>query len=394
MKRANTIFAVILLVMAWCGGCNQSSNRSDDLITVDVTANYPEKELILQDFMDVEYIALETTDEFVCQGIVFDVGKQMMIVRNQINDGNIFLFDRKGKGLRVINRWGQGPEEYTTISGITLDEDNGEIFVREIAKGILVYDLYGNFSRRIPLNEDVSFSFLQNYDRDHLICGESTFNADEKSTESQLCTIISKKDGSIVNAIRMHFEKGVNTRVSPEGGNINIVILLSAMVKAVLPYHDSWILTELSSDTIFKLLPDLSMTPFMARTPSVHTMNPELFLLPVILTDRYYFLEMLKKEAERRPGFFPRTKLIFDRQEKAIYRYTLSNNDYTTPKPIELSIGLFSNINNEIAYLQKIEAYQLIESNEKGELKGRLKEVAAELDNDSNPVIMLVKHRR
>ena len=36
------------------------NNQTNELITVDVTKNYPEKELTLQDFMDVEYIPLET----------------------------------------------------------------------------------------------------------------------------------------------------------------------------------------------------------------------------------------------------------------------------------------------------------------------------------------------
>ncbi|MDR1200737.1 MAG: 6-bladed beta-propeller, partial [Tannerellaceae bacterium] len=65
MKRINTILAIILLVvLAGCGGNKQSNG---DLIIVDVSKSYPEKELILQDFMDVEYIALETTDEFLTQ---------------------------------------------------------------------------------------------------------------------------------------------------------------------------------------------------------------------------------------------------------------------------------------------------------------------------------------
>jgi hypothetical protein len=71
---------------------------------------------MLQDFMDVEYIVLDSSDdEFLCQGLVLDIGKEIMIVRNQINDGDIFHFDRKGKGLRKINRLGQGREEYTRI---------------------------------------------------------------------------------------------------------------------------------------------------------------------------------------------------------------------------------------------------------------------------------------
>ena len=51
-------------------------------------------------------------------------------------------------------------------------------------------------------------------------------------------------------------------------------------------------------------------------------------------------------------------------------------------------------INNEIAFWRKIETYSLIEYNEKGELKGKLKEIADNLDEDSNPVIMLVKYKK
>jgi len=53
MKKVNSIFMIILLaIMAGCRGENKQS--SNDYITVDVTRSYPKKELILQDFMDVD----------------------------------------------------------------------------------------------------------------------------------------------------------------------------------------------------------------------------------------------------------------------------------------------------------------------------------------------------
>jgi len=116
MKRENIIFVVILLVvLAGCRGIKQST---DDLITIDVSKSYPKKELLLQDFMDVEYIPLETNDDFLNQGFVLAIGKNHIIVRNQIRDGEIFVYDRSGKVIRKINRMGQGGEEYTNISGI------------------------------------------------------------------------------------------------------------------------------------------------------------------------------------------------------------------------------------------------------------------------------------
>lgn len=166
MKQINGILAVILLVIL--AGCEGNKQSNDDLIIVDVSKSYPQKELILQDFMDVEYIALETTDEFLTQGLVQDIGKKFLLVTNRNNDGDILIFDRKtGKGLRKINRQGQGAEEYTRINEIILDESNGEIFVKSLGNKILVYDLHGSFKRCLNLGREVSSVF--DYDKYNLL---------------------------------------------------------------------------------------------------------------------------------------------------------------------------------------------------------------------------------
>jgi hypothetical protein len=132
MKRVNTIFAIILLlaVAAEIRGQRQAGN--DDFITVDVTGSYPKKKLILQDFMDVEYIVLETNDDFINQGIVLAVGKEIILVKNRINDGDIFIYDRTGKAIRKINRKGQGGEEYLYLNEVVIDENNNEIFINHM----------------------------------------------------------------------------------------------------------------------------------------------------------------------------------------------------------------------------------------------------------------------
>ena len=106
MKNLILIEIIILLVMTGCGG-NSSTNS---LVTVDVTKRSysPKKELVLQDFMDVEYIPLETNDEFINQGKVQAVGEKYIIVTNNCRDGDIFVYDRNGKAIRKINRKGQG----------------------------------------------------------------------------------------------------------------------------------------------------------------------------------------------------------------------------------------------------------------------------------------------
>ena len=71
MKKRTAIGVVVLSVLVGIGivGCQQSE-ISESLVTIDVKADYPEKELTLQNFMEVEYIPLETNDEFITQGSV------------------------------------------------------------------------------------------------------------------------------------------------------------------------------------------------------------------------------------------------------------------------------------------------------------------------------------
>ena len=129
----------------------------------------------------------------------------------------------------------------------------------------------------------------------------------------------------------------------------------------------------------------------MARSPSVHSTNPEILFLPILLTDRYFFLETFKKEIERVPGFFRKQKLAYDTQENTMYNYTIINGDYSTKKTVDFSAF---NSNETIAFWQKLESHELVELNKKGELKGALKEIAAKLNEEDNPVIMLVKHKK
>ena len=385
---------IIIFVMASCKDGHKSGSESGMFITVDVTKNYPQKELILQDFMDVEYIALETTDEFLCQGIVLDVGKEIILVRNQIDDGDIFVYDRTGKGLRKINRRGQSSEEYTMYDShrVVLDEENSEIFIDDWSK-ILVYDMSGNYLRYLPKKDGIN---MLNFDKENLICQDLTYYIDKKSTESLPFATISKKDGSIIRETRIHFKQVVNTNIKIPI-NQEYIMDIDHDFNTFIPFYDKWILMDPSSDTIYTLLPDYSMTPFVVRKPTIYSMNPEVYLCPGLLTDRYFFMETLKNEYVHRfytPGTlepFPIIKLMYDSQELKIYKYTIYNDDYTIKKTVSFSTSIK---NKEIPLWQKIESYELVESYKKGELKGKLKELAATLTEEDNPIIMLIKYKK
>jgi hypothetical protein len=386
MKSIIPIFVATLFIIAGCGGCKQSGAQSDDFITVDVTASYPKKELILQDFMDVEYIPLETTDDFITQGFVKAIGKELVLAGNYTDDGDIYIFDRTGKALRKINRKGQGGEEYSQTTEIILDEDNHEMFVKDYpARKILVYDLHGNFKRSFKFTDAGYYLFTFNYDRDHLICYNSHLPVDD---ERSCHLIISKQDGSIIRKIPLPFKEIKTPIVIMEKEDVHI----TPSFYLTIPRHGKWLLMSTSSDTVYSYLPEGNIIPFIARTPSIHSMEPEVFLFPGAITDRYYFMQTMKKEFDfARMKGFPTTDLVYDRQEKAIYIYTVYNDDYSNKKQIYMNT---EPVDGEIVTWQPLEAHQLVEAREKGQLKGRLKEIAATLDEEDNPVIMLIKHKK
>ncbi|MDR2679260.1 MAG: 6-bladed beta-propeller, partial [Tannerella sp.] len=310
-------------------------------------------------------------------------------VRNRNDDGDIFVYDRTGKALRKINRKGQGGEEYVNILNITLDEDNEEMFVNDIyAKKIIVYDLYGNFKRSFKHKEgsgSVFYTDIFNYDGDNLIC------YDEYNEEIAF-VLVSKQDGSITKEIKIPFKEKIFLRQQLRDGEMTYTIS-PGPYRTISPFNGNWILSELSSDTVYTFLPDYSLRPFIVRTPSIQSMDPGVFMILRLFSDRYYFMETIKNvyNFDTKEGF-PKTYFIYDRQENAFSRYIVYNGDFSTKKEIYM-VG-FRPVNHEIESWYLLQAHQLVESYGKGELKGRLKEIAAELDEESNPVIMLVKHKK
>ena len=388
MKRFIFTGIIILFVMAGCGGDHSST---DGLITVDVNDSYStKKELVLQDFMDVEYIPLETNDEFINRACVQAVGEKYIIVTNFYDDGNIFVYGRNGKAIRKINRKGQGGEEYVSMRSVSLDEENEEIFVNDFhAKKIRVYDLEGNFKRSLNQRSEKSSFYVEmlDYDKDNLICYDK-FNFEVPFL------LVSKQDGSITKEITVPYkekqlfhiverlyDKGETRAAGPGPYN------------SIIPFNGNWILFEASADTVYTLMPDYSLRPLIARTPPIHTMDPGVFVVLRLISDRYYFMETVKNVWDfGNDSGFPRTFFMYDRQDKSFYEYTVYNGDYSTSK--EFYMNDLRHVNQEIESWRRIEAYQLVEANEKGELKGQLKEIAATLDEEANPVIMLIKHKK
>lgn len=382
MKVLSLILFLSLLV-----ACTGNRQLSEEIISVDITESYPLKKIFLQDFMDVEYVPLETNNDFVNQGIVRAVSEKLLVVTNKKSgDGNIFVYDRNGKALRIINRRGQGGEEYNSISSIVLDENRNELFVCDsYSHAILIYDLDGNFKRRLATDKDKIFYNVYGFDREHLIA----YDAFNENTTADLHTgqsfmLISKQDGHIAKEIYIPFKekKSIVTRFTDEGGMT--YAFQPNNFYPIVPYMDDYVLLEASADTLYRYSSTSTVEPFIVRTPSIQTMNPEGFLFPLMLTERYCFMETFVKGS----GY---QDVVYDKHEKACFQYQVHNNDYTKDEEVSFK---YRPLSREIPSCQSLDAQKLVTDYQKGCLKGRLKEIASKLDEDDNPVIMLIKHKK
>lgn len=386
MRRVEIIMSLFLMMGLL--GCVEKEEKTN-VITVDVTTTYPKKELVLQDLMDVEYIPLETNDEFITQGSVMAIGEKYILVKNWSHDGNIFVFDRKtGKGIRKINRKGQGDGEYSFINGIILDEDNNEMFVNcASTKKIYVYDLSGNFKRDFKHVEGGEYLEVFNYDKDNLICYDMSLYYKEgqpREENRSYHLIISKQDGSVTQKIYIPFDV-IKTPVVQKGGAVAMT-----SIRSIIPYRKEWLLVETSSDTVYNYVPEKNqLNPFLIKSP---TRDLEILLTMGVVTDRYCFMHTVKKDFDFTTGRgFLITDLMYDKQENAVFEANVLNGDFVEKQNVDMLSDPMNG--DEIVAIQPLAANKIVDAYKNDGLKGKLKEIAAGLDEESNPVIMLVKNR-
>ena len=382
------VCSLALLLLAGCGG-NPSASE-EQLITVDVTKRYPTKEFLLQDLFDIEYVPLETTDEFVTKSWVMDISEN--IILTIINtSGDILLFDRKtGKGLAKFNHKGDGPDEYLFPYNVIIDEENRQLFVNDGRKAtIRVYDMEGNPIRSFKNKDKATTTRIYNYDQEYLLC-EDTYTRDSAVEDDPTNTyfLLSKHDGSFRD---IHIPYAERRSTFLEKKVDDITYGASPTNSGIVPYSKGWLLMEPSADTVYALQEDFSLKPYLVRTPSVQGMDPVVFLFPSVQTDRYCFMQSVEQiwDFEKKTGL-PSKDLVYDQQDGRVYECIFYNADFEDGD-VSMPKEYFD---QEIAFYVPLNPFDLIEANAAGKLSGRLAEIASTLHEEDNPVIMIAKYKK
>ena len=380
MKKLYTITLLLASMLLSCGGGKgeaQKQKVSDELWTFDVTKEYPTKEIYIQDIADVDYIPLETNDSILWRGREVLYLDDDYIVGANRNNG-VYFHDGKGKALNMFNKMGQGPKEYLDMYKVQYDKKSDEIYINDMFK-YYVYDKEGNFKRSFQgiedklysrieqffiLNEDelIQYNYNNHYTRVSRLTGEHLGDI-KLGVADSTTTLLFRKNNMIFNTIVSHFTKD----------------------------KEGYIITSFSADTTYLLTSNLQLKPIGVRIPPVSSQDVPVFLLPVKNTPRYYFMSTIKKEDS-----FPTKAYMMDKKTNQIYylKDYFKNKDYIGLK-VHLDIfgpSVLADLPNNVC-VQSLNITKLCEAYEEGKLSGKLKDIAANLKEDDNPVLMIIKFR-
>ena len=380
MKRFYTITLLLASMLLSCGGGKgeaQKQKVSDGLWTFDVTKEYPTKEIYIQDIADVDYIPLETNDSILWRGREVLYLDDDYIVGANRNNG-VYFHDGKGKALNMFNKMGQGPKEYSDMYKVQYDKKSDEIYINDMFK-YYVYDKEGNFKRSFQgiedklysrieqffiLNEDelIQYNYNNHYTRVSRLTGEHLGDI-KLGVADSTTTLHFRKNNMIFNTIVSHFTKD----------------------------KEGYIITSFPSDTTYLLTSNLQLKPIGVRIPPVSSQDVPVFLLPVKNTPRYYFMSTIKKEDS-----FPTKAYMMDKKTNQIYylKDYFKNKDYIGLK-VHLDMfgpAVLADLPNNVC-VQSLNITKLCEAYEEGKLSGKLKDIAANLKEDDNPVLMIIKFR-
>ena len=389
----------ILFCLIWLVGCtNQPKAPTDSALPVlDLTKDYPKMELDINDIAEAEYIPLETTDESVIAlGAFLNISDKYIIMADPL--GPVFIFDRKGKFIRAINNYGQGPEEHNVIIGLTVDFQKEEYYISQHAQ-IKVYDFSGKWQRSLKVPEGVSYTEFFNYNEEKLIGNNSfydRYNPYNLPMDTTPYHLIDKQTGDrhpLPITIKSWVSKTLDRRkVMLDKNTARMETKSLSLLPRIWANGYDFFISEFSKDTLYRYKND-QLTPFAIRYPSIDSYEIPTVISPVFYTDNYFFFKPVEMKLVENDTFEPYTKaplLMWDRRNNEI-RHIARIYDSNRP-----SVGLWTNMHYERSEIpnyifKQIPASQLCEEYEAGKLKGKLKEVASRLKEDDNYVIAIYK---
>lgn len=365
---------------------------SEGVPVIDFQKEYPQKEIVLQDLANVEYVPLETNKNTLLSSFIsLTITDDYIITNDKL--GTIHFFYRDGRLSHSFNHKGQSGNEYTCIITFCVDSLVQEVFVYDnINSKIQVYSYKGVYKRTIKTPQETLFQSILEYDKDYLIT-EDSYNVDYINQDFKVNKTpyykISKKDGEFLS-IPLTLQKRIRDGLRFNEGNLfgGVSLYISPIAKI----NSDIVIADFSLDTVYTYRDD-KFFPIAVRHNTVSKNNVPILATIDAITNQYLLWYTIEKniDLENRKVSDPITYMI-DRRTGECFQTKIINNDVdpsveTTEFRDRISANKYVMPQNSV--MKYYPAYLLVELNEAGKLKGELKEIASKLKEDDNPVLMI-----
>ena len=401
------LFLILLIITTSCN--NNSTNNSNrnstpnstnnqnipskqlTLPILDLKKEYPEKNIYLQDIADVEYIALETHENGLVGGGFNLVTDSLIIAK--MND-NVIFFYRNGNFSHSFNRKGPSGKEYSSMGDIRINTQLKEIYIDDYLRSMIqVYSYEGEYLRTLKMKHDgFRHGHLFYIDSNNLLWEDITNvdNQKEKPTNLMPYYKVSIKDGTMTQ-LPIKVEKRIRNTLYYHDKEMDKGISIGVSVYPVANINGELILTDFAMDTLYAYRND-NLIP-IAKKENWWKSNEIPYIVTLdAITDKYYLWHAVEKDFKK--GILPSKTFLQDRYTGKCIQTELIDKNITDENwrfRHRMSANIYMLPRNHI--MQVYPAYKLIELYEDGKLQGELKEIAAKLKLDDNPVLMIAKFR-
>lgn len=371
-----------------------SQSKAGNLPVFDFSKNYPQKKMRLQDMADIEYVALETTDDILLGGSsTLSAVTDKYILVHEVQRGDIFLFDRKtGKLFSYFNHQGQSGQEYFWImNGTVLDEKKEEIYV--CSQVIQVYSLQGKYKRSLKINGLENEMKVFNFDDKSLLIYDDVIiePGRENKTKTDPYRLVSKTDGSLISVVGLHFAKRYSNAIAQQLEN-NMWRPFKFYYPQNMYYGSDIMIADISSDTLYQLSPGKGLIPILTRTPSTHGAEPRSIWFPLVTTDKFMQFGTFLLDFNTTGGKIP--TYLYDFQTGTISEVSILDAELEVRlgRIREWSLGGNPSIAKNMA-AELIQASSIIEAYNGKRLAGNGKKIAKTLMEDDNPVVRILRFK-
>jgi hypothetical protein len=363
----------------------QVSTKNEILPVIDISGGFSNNQKISLSKIagSVRYIPLETKKETYISKVTkaHFTDKEIIVFDEKSNQ--ILRFDLEGKFLGPIGRGGKGPGEYIRVNNIEINHSNGIIYVFDIGLGkVLKFNLEGKFlgNNKNPLLgfwvTMISDKYFAYFDPARSVVFAGGYYK----------TIITDLDGKILQKSGRQKQSKEEKFKSP-----------CSMQSAVYLNDGNACYWEVTSDTIFRVTPDLNFGPYACVNQGPRSLpkekmydaeyvmksfNEHSTIISLLETDSYFFGRGITNNQGAAILYFKDTRACFNVSDNRNYLSNdLDNGPGFWPVGKASSHSLYSTADPaELKALSK-----------NPNLGSRLRKIAETIEEGDNPVLVVVE---